>query len=424
MADSRVQAQLPELCRQAEQRLIQVIERSAPILNQESAAALAYELQVHHIELEMQCHELFLAQSRLEESEAAYRELYESIPVGSVTVDREGRIYHMNRAGRTLLKLDLRSHPHSTRSFFAFFSDQDVNRLILFCRRVVSRQETDTAEFEMKRMDDATFFAVIQASPVKRGEGSGERMHLAFMDITGRKKAKETLRRQHMELEDNRAELQGLTRRLFTAQEDERKRIARQLHDDYCQRVTALILEANMLTRASERNASGLAPRLTAMSGKLSGILNDIRDLSHELFPRNLEDTSLAVSVQHLIKDFSNKARFEMVFFEQEVPRTIQDDTKTTLFRVLQESLCNIVKHANAKHVSVTLSGTAQGEVELVVVDDGVGFDSAHAWDGPKGMGLVGMRERLRLVGGRLKVISQPGQGTTVIFAVPGREVS
>jgi PAS domain S-box-containing protein len=422
MEDSRVQPQLTELRRQAERRLIQVIERSAPILDQKSAAALAHELQVHHIELEMQCHELFLAQSRLEESEAAYRELYESIPVGSVTVDREGRIYHMNRAGRTLLKLDPQSHP--IRNFFAFFSDQDVNRITLFCRRIVSRQETDTAEFEMKRMDDATFFSVIQASPVKRGEGSGERMRLAFLDITGRKKAEETLRRQHMELEDNRAELQGLTRRLFTAQEDERKRIARELHDDYCQRVTALILEANMLTRASERNASGLAPRLTAMSGKLSGILNDIRDLSHELLPRNLEDTSLAVSVQHLIKDFSNKAGFEMVFFEQEVPRTIQDDTKTTLFRVLQESLCNIVKHANAKHVSVTLSGTAQGEVELVVVDDGVGFDSAHAWDGPKGMGLVGMRERLRLVGGRFKVISQPGQGTTVIFAVPGREVS
>jgi PAS domain S-box-containing protein len=419
MRDSRDQRQLTELRRQAERRLIQVIERAAPIFNRESVAALAHELQVHHIELEMQCQELLLAQSRLEESETAYRELYESIPVGSVTVDREGRINHMNRAGRTLLKLDPRSHPHPTRSFFAFFSDQDVNRLILFCRRVVSRQETDTAEFEMKRMDDATFFAVIQASPVKRGEGSGERMRLAFMDITGRKKAEETLRRQHLELEANRAQLQELTRKLFTAQEDERKHIARELHDDYCQRVTALILEAKMLTQASQRNASDLMPRLTAMSRKLSGILSDFRALSHELLPRNLEETSLAVSVQRLIKEFSGKAGFQITFFEQAVPRTIQDDIKTTMFRLLQESLCNIVKHAKANHVSVTLAGTAQGGVELVVVDDGVGFDSAEAWDRPKGIGLIGMRERLRLLGGTLKVISRPGQGTTVLFAIP-----
>lgn len=96
----------------------------------------------------------------------------------------------------------------------------------------------------------------------------------------------------------------------------------------------------------------------------------------------------------------------------------------TTIYRLLQESLCNIVKHANAKQVTVTLAGTGQRGGELVVVDDGVGFDPTHAGEGRKGMGIVGMRERLRLVGGTLKIISRPGQGTTMSFSISGHEIN
>lgn len=422
MAAPRIQPQLAELRRQAEQRLSRVIEQSVPSLKPESVATLVHELQVHQIELEMQCHELRRAQSEVEDSRNTYHELYESIPVCYVTLDRDGRLYNINPTGTALLKWDPQSHP--IRSFFAFFSSQDVDRFTLFCRGVISGQEADTGEFEMKRLDGSTFFAAIQANPVKTGEGSGERMRVAFMDITGRKEADETLRRQHLALEANRTELQALTRKLLTAQEDERKRIARDLHDDYCQRLTAVILEANMLKKACEQNASYLIPGLTAMSHNLSGILNDFRTLSHELLPRNLGDTSLAVSLRQLVNEFKDKAGFDIKFFEQAVPQSIQVGTMTTLFRLLQESLCNIVKHANAKHVTVTLAGTTQRGVELVVVDDGVGFDTTGAWDGQKGMGIVGMRERTRLVGGTFKVISQPGQGTTVMCVIPGHEVT
>jgi two-component system sensor histidine kinase NreB len=97
----------------------------------------------------------------------------------------------------------------------------------------------------------------------------------------------------------------------------------------------------------------------------------------------------------------------------------IPTGTMTTIFRLLQESLCNVVKHANAKHVAVTLRGTERGEIELAVVDDGIGFDPSHACEGQKGMGIVGMRERARLVGGTVKIVSQPGQGTMIVFSIP-----
>jgi len=417
MVDFRNQPQLEELRRQAEQRLCRVIKQSVPSLKPENVTALVHELQVHQIELEMQCHELRRAQSELEESRDTYRELYESIPIGYVTLDRDGKMYDVNPSAMALLRWGPQSRP--IRNFFAFFSNQDLDRFTLFCRRVASTQTADTGEFQMKRADESSFFAAVQADPVKTGKGKGERLRVTFTDITPRKEAEETLRRQQIDLKANQVELQGLTRKLFTAQEDERKRIARELHDDYCQRVTTLILEANMLRRGCEREAPALAPRLAAMSQKLTDILNDFRTLSHELIPRNLGDTSLAVPIRNLVKEFSQKAGFEIKLFEEEVPVRIPPGTMTTMFRLLQESLCNIVKHANATHVAVTLGGIEEGELELVVVDDGIGFDTTHACEGQKGMGIVGMRERARLVGGTVKIISQPGEGTTVIFSIP-----
>ncbi|MBX3301818.1 MAG: PAS domain S-box protein [Nitrospira sp.] len=422
MADLRKESQLAALRRQAEQWLGQSIKHIVPNLKPKNVKALVQELQVHQVELEMQCEELERAQSELAESRDTYRELYESIPVGYVTLDRHGGMYDVNPTAKVLLQIDASSH--SIQNFNAYLSDKEVNRFVMFCRRVIATQTADVTELELKRLNQSVFPAAVQAAPVKSGKDKVNRLRMTFTDLTHRKEAEETLHRQHLELEANRAELQALTRKLFTVQEDERKRIARDLHDDYCQRVTALILEVNMLKKACERTASSLVPRLTAMSHKLSGILNDFRTLSHELLPRSLGDTSLAVSIRHLVKEFSDKAGFEIKFFEQAVPRNIQSGTMTTIFRLLQESLCNIMKHANAKHVTVTLAGTAQGGIELVLVDDGVGFDTTRAWDGQKGMGIVSMRERIRLAGGTFKIISQPGQGTTVISVLPGREVT
>lgn len=416
MTDPRHQARLAELRREAESRLGRLIERSHPRQTPENAMALIHELQVHQIELEMQNHELQRAQEELEESRDRYRELYESIPVGCVTLDRDGWICDHNRTATVLLKWD--PHAHAARNFNAFFSGKDLDQFVLFCRRVVSRQESDAGEFEMRCPDGQALFAALQAAPVQTGQGKGALMRVAFTDITRRKEAEETLRQQQIELKANQTELQALTSKLFTVQEDERKRIARELHDDHCQRVTTLILEMNLLKKGCEGAAPQLVPRLAEMSCKLSGILNDFRTLSHELVPRSLGDTPLIEPIRTLIKEFTGKTGFEIRLVEQEVPAKIPPGTMTTIFRLLQECLCNVVKHANAQHVVVTVTGIEQ-RIELVVVDDGMGFDATCAWDGQKGMGIVGMRERVRLVGGTTKVVSRPGQGTTIVFSIP-----
>lgn len=416
MTDFRERAESKELRRQAERRLDQMIERSVPKHTPENVMALIHELQVHQIELEMQCHELRRTQEELEESRDTYRELYESIPVGYVTLDRDGRLYDINPMGMVLLKWT--SRPHKPRIFNALLSDKDRDRFSLFCRGVVSGQVADTGEFEMKRPDGSVFFAALQAAPVKTGKGKGELIRVAFQDITSRKEAEEQLRRQQTELEANRTELRELTRKLLTVQDEERAHLARELHDDYCQRVTALVLETNMLKKACERDACHLVPRLTALSQRLSDMLAGFRTLSHELLPPHLGGTSPAVPIRNLAKEISGKAGFEITVLERDVPPDIPPGTMTTLFRLLQECLCNIVKHANAKHVTLTLAGTHK-EVELIVADDGLGFDPTRAWNGQKGIGIVGMRERVRLVGGTVKITSEPGRGTTVVFSIP-----
>lgn len=169
MASRQNQAQLNELRRQAEHRLSQVIAQSIPNLKPENVTAVVHELQVHQIELEMQCHELRRTQMELEESRDTYRELYEAIPVGYVTLDRNQRIYDVNPTGMKLLRWNPQTR--SVQFFSAFFSDKDLNRFTLFCRGVVSKQTADTGEFEMKRLDGVSFCSSLQADPVKTGKG-------------------------------------------------------------------------------------------------------------------------------------------------------------------------------------------------------------------------------------------------------------
>ena len=402
------------LRRRAEASLSRIVTQSAPSLAPENVEALVHELRVHQIELEMQNSELQQSQEDLSESRNSYRDLYESIPIGYVTIDPSSLILNINPAGTALLggERALKQSKH----FNAFFSDREVYPFVLFCRGIVSAQTADTAELAMKRQDGSEFFAALQAVSVHTREGT--RLRITFKDITRRKEAEDTLRRQRIELDANRVALQDLTAKLFTAQEEECKRIARELHDDHCQRVTALILEGKMVAKLCERQAPDLAPRMTSISARLAELLRDLRELSHELLPRNLGDVSLAGPVRELIEEFNGKAGFQITLSERDVPEKLPPVVMTALFRLLQESLSNVMKHARAKQVSVTLAGMER-RIELTVTDDGIGFDPGRMSDERKAVGIVGMKERVRPLGGTVTIDSGPDHGTTITFSIP-----
>jgi len=407
----------PEKLRQrAESRLSGIIMKAVPNLAPENVQALVHELRVHQIELELQCQELQQAQAEAEESRNTYRELYESIPIGYMTVTVLGDLVDINPAGRSLLKIpDGPQRPHH---FFSLFNKADVLRATRWCCAVEAGQNPGPCELPMKRCDGASFMAALHGVPAGTGDNHEGRLRVAVEDITERKQAEAALREHQLKLEASRAELQVLAERLLTAQEVERKRISMDIHDDHCQRITALILEARSLVKQCHLHAPFIETRIAAMSDKLSGILGDFKNLSHDLHPRHLDTLTFADSVRQLIDEYSDRAGFGIELNVGNVPQHPPSGVSTCLYRLLQECLSNIQKHAQATGVMVTLAGRGEN-IELLVRDNGTGFNPGSVGEGRNGIGLLSMHERVRPFGGTVLIHSAPGEGTAVTASIP-----
>jgi two-component system sensor histidine kinase UhpB len=179
-----------------------------------------------------------------------------------------------------------------------------------------------------------------------------------------------------------------------------------------------LILESRSMAKFCEHHAPALACRAASMADGLASLLRDFRTLSHELHPRNLDDVSLAMSARRLIDEFGDRAGFTIGFREERVPERLATPLPTCLFRLLQENLSNISKHAKATHVEVALVGR-DGHIHLTVSDNGQGFDADAVMQNRTGIGLLGMQERVRPLNGTVQIESRPGVGTTVSITIP-----
>jgi signal transduction histidine kinase len=219
--------------------------------------------------------------------------------------------------------------------------------------------------------------------------------------------------RQHARLVEK--ELSG---RLISAQEQERCRIARELHDDICQRRALLSIEIQRANRAeSEITTGGAKQRLDEIRIHCSEIAGDVQALSHELHSANLDYLGIAAAIRSFCTEFSKQHEVNIKFAEQNVPKFLPRDSSLCLFRISQEALHNAVKYSGSTQFWVELTGTWK-EVQLEVRDAGTGFDIEEA-GGNGGLGLVSMRERVRMIDGRISIKSRPGAGTKLIVSVP-----
>lgn len=218
-------------------------------------------------------------------------------------------------------------------------------------------------------------------------------------------------------LKKSEIERQSLLNRLITIQEDERKRISRELHDESSQALTALILSMRALanqTADAEQRSFILAARDEAGS-----ILHKLRDLAVELRPPALDELGLVAAIQKYIDDYTARYAIQ-VDFEYDLPLdTLESRTSLALYRILQESLTNIVKHANARRVYVGLQGKDEN-IELKIKDNGIGL-SWHTFISARSenrLGLYGIQERVEILGGKLELTSELPQWATVITIV------
>ena len=295
------------------------------------------------------------------------------------------------------------------------------------------------------RKDGSRFFADGLMLPLYIGDELAGYSKIAS-DLTDRKRRDEELQRAREELEDrvrerttelvasNMALVQemeerqavetqrsDLLRRLVSSQEMERRRIARDLHDQLGQRLTALRLKIASLKEATE-HLDGISVRVQRLQEIAEKLDSEVSFLAWELRPSALDDLGMAEAIEAFVLEWSRHYDISADFrsglmLDERLPR----DTETHLYRITQEALNNIAKHAFANHVSVLLESREQ-HVILIIEDDGKGFDPAsleRPRESGRGLGLLGMQERAALIGGDVEIESAPGRGTTIYVRVP-----
>jgi len=227
-----------------------------------------------------------------------------------------------------------------------------------------------------------------------------------------RREAEEQVRGSQAQLQTSYERIRDLGVRLLSAQESERARIARELHDDISQQVALLTMDLELLGSADRHQSEKLADEALIRAQEIA---RSVHDLSHRLHPAKLRLIGLVPALKALQREFS-QSDTAISFTHDNVPPTLAPDLTLCLFRVVQEALQNAVKSGRAPHVSVHLSAGPEG-LTLTIADDGVGFDVAAAWG--QGLGLISMAERLEAIGGTLKIHSKPGAGTRLDISVP-----
>ena len=229
-------------------------------------------------------------------------------------------------------------------------------------------------------------------------------------DVTDRKRAEDALRLEQ-------EELRKLTAQLVGAREDERKHLARELHDGVSQRMAVLALEVARLLQDGSTFPGRARESLQGIQQSIDELADDCHQLARGLHPSILDDLGLRAALESECTAFSKQYDISTRFIAEDVPASIPEDVQLCIYRVVQESLQNVAKHAEADEVLVTLSGREK-RLTLSVSDNGKGFDSAQV-RGRGGLGLVSVKERVRLVNGSFSVSSQPGNGTELEVRVP-----
>jgi signal transduction histidine kinase len=209
----------------------------------------------------------------------------------------------------------------------------------------------------------------------------------------------------------------SVSNRVVEAEEQERHRIASDLHEDIGQRLTLLTIETEQLEADAANPMVDVPSRMDSVRKQTLEILTDVKFLAHELHSPRLQYLGVAAVMSSFCKEFGERKRVEIDFRSEGLPSFVPPDVALCLFRVLQEALHNAGKHSGVRHFDVQLSGTSN-EIHLTVSDCGVGFSLATARTG-RGLGLNRMQERLKLVKGSLSIDSQPKRGTTIHARVP-----
>ena len=427
----------------------------AKVAEERSAAdtqRLVHELQVHQVEMEMQNTELQEARDRMETLLDKYTDLYDFAPVGYFSLDEQGRILEVNLTGAALLSVE-RSRLIN-RSFPRFVVPTSRPVWLAFLEHVFAGSGRQVCEAELRKEDGGTCWADFHAASAVSLSSPRKWCRVAVSDITALKRAKEVQRRmealaaanqelrreivrrqaveaalkkseQHQSqlLEQSRQmqeQLRYLSHRILQAQEEERKRISRELHDEITQTLVGINVHLETLARAGAINPQEFKQKIVRTQRLVEKSVNIVHRFARELRPTSLDDLGLIPALHTFMKDFTKRTGIGVHFTTFAEVERLTSARRTVLYRVVQSALTNVAQHAHASRVKVMLRKLANA-VHLEIADNGKSFAVERVLHAQKNqrLGLLGMRERIEMVGGNLSIESTPGQGTTLRAQIP-----
>lgn len=413
---------------------------------------LLHDLQVHQIELEMQNAELLVCRDRTDLLLEKYTDLYDFAPVGFFSLDQQGRILEVNLTGSALLGVE-RSRL-ITRSLPRFVALPFRPAFLGFLAKTFAGAGKQVCEARLLKDDGKPFWASLHGDcPLSLG-GLRKECRVAVSDITALKQAQEAQRlmealavsneelkqeivrrqaseesltnselRQRQLVEQSRhlqVQLRSLSHRVLQVQEEERKRISRELHDEITQTLVGINVHLEALGRNAAVDPKRLWRKIVLTQRLVEKSVNIVHQFARDLRPTSLDDLGVIITLQSYMDDFIKRTGIRVQFTTFAGVEHLSSDRRTVLYRIVQEALTNVAKHSQASLLKVSISKVAD-TVHLKISDNGKAFDVDRVLHAKncKRLGLIGMRERAEMMGGTFTVESTPGKGTTITAQIP-----
>ncbi len=349
------------------------------------------------------------AQKKLQESEEKYRQLFVVETDTIFVYDVETmKIIDINDAALNMYGYTKDEFLNMTRLDISVNNEETVKKMM---NKTLSGEIVHVPLAYNKKKDGTIFPVEISAgSFLWKGR---QMMFEVIKDITARIQAENELKRSH-------ENLRALSSRITEVQEEERQKLARELHDQVGQKLTALSINLDfIIEQLSDKSKTLIVERLHDSKVLVKNTMKRIRNIMANLRPLILDDYGLVEAVHWYSDQFTKLTKIPVLFKGEELNSRLSPDVETNLFRIIQEALNNIAKHAHASRVTINLDKD-NGNFKLIITDDGVGFDPINPNKSKerRGLGLIGMKERATAIGGSLNVKSSPGKGTIITVEV------
>ncbi len=423
--------------------------QATPVVDAELAL---HELQVHQLELQMQNSELQESRDRIETLLEKYTDLYDFAPVAYFSLDDQGVILEVNLTGAALLGVD-RSRLINRR-LSGCVAPASQAAFLAFLKRVFAGTGQSDCDLAMIKADDVGFWARFRGISAISLHDPRKWCRMSVADITSFKLAEDIARRNEVLASSNQKleqeivrrltgeealkkseehqrkmleeslrtqeQLRQLTHEVLFVAEEERKNISRELHDIVAQTLTGINIGLAALKAGAAANTKDLQQKITRTQRLVEESVEVVHRFARELRPAVLDDLGLIPALHSFLKSFTERTGIRAHLKAFAGVERLNTDRRTVLFRVAQEALTNVARHARASRVEVSIEKLPDG-FRMKVHDDGKSFNVERTINakGRKRLGLLGMKERVERVGGHFNVESAPGKGTTLVARVP-----